>query len=61
MRLPVLTWLFLGLVSTSLLAADPDPIDQARKLLNTGKYAESLDAFDALAKQEQAPADSTLR
>lgn len=40
----------LGLTAATSLAEEPATLDEARKLWQTGKYAEGLDAFDALAK-----------
>lgn len=44
--LPFLSLLLAGPIS----AAPPDGFDAAHKLLQTGKYAEALEAYDALAK-----------
>ncbi|MEO6809935.1 MAG: tetratricopeptide repeat protein, partial [Isosphaeraceae bacterium] len=40
----------LGLTAATSLAEEPATLDEARQLWQTGKYAEGLDAFDALAK-----------
>jgi tetratricopeptide (TPR) repeat protein len=46
--------LFALTVVPSLFAADPPKLDQARQYWRTGKYAEALEAYDAIAKQPEA-------
>ncbi len=49
MMRPILSCWLLALVPCLAMADEPDALTKARKLLHTGKYAESLEAFDALA------------
>ena len=51
--------LFIGLTSTFAASADLDKaaLAKARKLGQTGKYAEAVDAYDALAKDATSKED----
>jgi cellulose synthase operon protein C len=55
MRRTIAIGLLLGMAGTAMAAA-PDEVDKARKLWQTGKYAEALEAYDAAG---QGPANRT--
>src|SRR4051812_48705812 len=42
------TLMLLAIGTASATAAEPDPFGKARQLWQTGKYAEAIEAYDAL-------------